>query len=52
MFFLTIKIDFYDSLTLEKTLALCNAIIIIKVVLNKDKNLFHYNTILEKCSYK
>ena len=31
-----IKIDWHDSLPLEKTLTLCNVIILIKWVFNKD----------------
>ena len=37
-----IKIDFYDSLPIEKTLTLHNVIILIKSVLNKDKNQHYY----------
>ena len=33
-----IKVDSYNSLPIEKTLTLYNVIIIIKLVLNKDKN--------------
>ena len=47
-----IKIDSYHSLTLEKTLTLCNFVILIKSVFNKDKNHYYYNIFLEKCSYK
>ena len=37
-----IKVDFYDSLTIEKILALHNVIIPIKSFLNKDKNHYYY----------
>ena len=37
-----IKIDSYDSLPIEKRLSFDNAIIPIKPVLNKDKNLYLY----------
>ena len=43
-----IKVDFYDSLPIEKTLALHNVIIPIKSVLNKEQNHYYYNTFLEK----
>ena len=39
-YFVKIKVDFYNSLLIEKTLTLYNVIIFIKSVLNKDKN--HY----------
>ena len=35
--FTKMSIDYYDSLTIEKRLTLCNIIIHIKAVLNKDK---------------
>ena len=38
-----IKDDCHDSLSVEKTLTLCNVIIPIKSVLNKDKNHYCYN---------
>ena len=47
-----VKIDFYDFLPLEKTLTLHSVIILIKLVLNKDKNHYHYNIFLEKYSNK
>ena len=43
-----IKVDSYDSLPIEKTLALHNVIIPIKSVLNKEQNYYYYNTFLEK----
>ena len=30
----------------------CNVVVLIKSVLNKDKNLYYYNIFLGKCSYK
>ena len=36
------SIDYYDSLTIEKRVTLCNIIIHIKTVLNKDKNHYYY----------
>ena len=47
-----IKIESYDSLPLEKTLSLHNVIILIKSVLNKNKNHYYYNIFLKKCSYQ
>ena len=43
-----IKVDTYDSLPLEKTMTFHNVIILIKLVLNKDKNNYYYNIFLEK----
>ena len=45
-----IKIDSYDSLSIEKRLTLHYVIILNKSILNKDKNQYHYNIFLEKCS--
>ena len=39
-YYAKVKTDFYNSLPLENTLTFCNIIILIKSVLNKDKN--HY----------
>ena len=47
-----IKVDSYDSLSIEKTLALHNVIIHIKSFLNKDQNHYYYNIFLEKYSKK
>ena len=44
------KIKNYDSLTMAKRLTLRNVIILIKWVLNKDKNHYYYTIFLEKCS--
>ena len=46
------KVDSYDSLLIEKILTLQNVIILIKSFLNKDKNHYYYNTVLEKCLYQ
>ena len=37
-YFANIKVDSYDSLPIEKTLTLHNVIILIKSIVNKDKN--------------
>ena len=47
-----IKIDLYDSLPLEKTMTLCNVIILVELVWNKDKNNYYYNIFVEKVSYE
>ena len=44
-----IKVDLYDSLHLEKAMTFHDVIILIKSVLNKDKN-YYYNIFLEKAS--
>ena len=36
-----IKVDSYHSLPLEKTMALCNAIILVNSVWNKDKSYYY-----------
>ena len=51
-YFAKIKVHSYDSLSLEERLILHNVKIIIKSVLNKDKNHYYYNIFLEKCSYQ
>ena len=51
-YFAKIKVDSYDSLSIEKVLTLHNVIILIKLVLNKDKNHYYYKIFLEKCSYQ
>ena len=43
------KVDSYDSLPIEKALVLHNIIILIKTVLNKDKNHYYHKIFLEKC---
>ena len=42
-----IKVDSYDSLSLEETLTF-HVLIVIKSVFNKDKNNYYYNIFLEK----
>ena len=51
-YFAKIKVDSYDSLPIEKTLTLHNVIMLIKSVLNKDKNHYYYKIFLEKCTYQ
>ena len=51
-YFEKVKVDSYDSLPIEKTLTLHNVIILIKPVLNKDKNDYYYKIFLGKCSYQ
>ena len=51
-YFAKIKVDSYNSLPIEKTLTLHNIIILIKSVLNKDKNHYCYKIFLEKCPYQ
>ena len=47
-----IRIDSYDSLPTEKILTFRNLIILIKSVINKNKNEYYSNIILEKGLYK
>ena len=47
-----IKIDSDDDLSLEETLNLYNVVILIKSILNKNKNHYCYDILLEKCSYQ
>ena len=47
-----IKIDSYYSFPVEKILTFHNVIILIKSVVNKNKNEYYYNIFLEKDSYK
>ena len=51
-YFVKIKFDSYDPLLIEKRLTLHNVIILIKPVLNNDKNHYCYKIFLEKCSYQ
>ena len=46
-----IKINSYDSLSLEKTLTLKIVAILIKSVFNKDQNHYYYNIFLKKGLY-
>ena len=47
-----IKVDWYDHLPLEKTLALHNVIILINSIFYKNQNNYFYNIFLEKFSYQ
>ena len=47
-----IKVDYYNSLPLEKTMTFHNLIILIKSVFNKDKNNYYCNIFLEKASHE
>ena len=46
------EIDSYHFLPIEKILPFRNVIILIKSVVNANKNEYHYNILLEKGSYK
>ena len=48
--FAKIKIDSYNSVPIEKIMTFHNAIILIKSVVNENKNHYHYNIILENSS--
>ena len=50
--FARIRIDSYDYLPIEKTLTFHSVIILIKSVVNKNENKYHYNIFLEKGLYK
>ena len=47
-----IKVDYYDTLPLEKTMTVHNVITLIKSVWNKDKNNCYYNIVLDKALYE
>ena len=47
-----IKVDYYNSLPLEKKKTFHNLIILIKSVFNKDKNNYYCNIFLEKASHE
>ena len=47
-----IKVDWYDSLPLGKTLTFHNDMILIKSVFNKDENNYYYNIFLQEGSYQ
>ena len=51
-YFAKIKVESYDSLPIEKTLTSHIVIILIKSILNKDKNHYYYKIFLEKCLYQ
>ena len=46
-----IRIDSYNSLPIEKILTFHIVIILIKSVVNKNKNNYYYNIFLEEDSY-
>ena len=46
------RIDSYNSLPIEKILTFHSVIILIKSVVNENKNKYYYNIFLEKGSYK
>ena len=46
--FARIKIDSYNFLPIGKTLIFYNVMILIKSVVNKSKNNYYYNILLEK----
>ena len=50
--FARIKINSYDSLPIEKILTFHNVIILIKSIVNKNKNEYYYNIFLETGLYK
>ena len=50
--FARIRIDSYNSLPIGNKLTFHNVIILIKSVVNKDKNNYYYSIFLEKGSYK
>ena len=50
--FAKIKIDSYDSLPKEKILALYDVMILVKSVLNKDRNHYYYKIFSDKSTYK
>ena len=47
-----LKVDSYYFLPIEKISTLCNVIMLIKSVRNKDQNHCYYNIFVEKLSYK
>ena len=51
-YYAKIKVDSGDSLPVERRLILHNVIILIKSVLNKDKDHYCNKIFLEKCSYQ
>ena len=50
--FRKVRIDSYNSLPIEKILTFHNVIILIKSVINKNKNEYYFNIFLEKDSHK
>ena len=50
--FARIRINLYDSLPIEKIMTFHNVIILIKSVVNKNKNNCYYNILLEEVWYR
>ena len=50
--FAKIRIDSYNPLAIKKLLTFHNGLILIKSVVNENKNKYYYNIFLEKGSYK
>ena len=46
------KVDFFYFLPIEKRLTMHNVTILIKSVLNRDKNHYYYKVFIKKCSYR
>ena len=46
--FVTIRIDSYNSLPIEKILTFHNFTILVKSVVNKNENHYYYNIFLER----
>ena len=49
---INVKVDSYDSVPLEETIAFHNVVILIKSVFDKDKNNYYYDIFLENTSYE
>ena len=47
-----IKVEWYNSLSVEATLAFHNAMILIKSVIKRNQSHCYYNIFLEKASYQ
>ena len=50
--FAKIRIGSYNTLSIKKTITFHKVITLIKSVINKNKNKYYNNILLEKCSYK
>ena len=50
--FVKIRIGSYNTLPIKKTITFHKVITLIKSVINKNKNKYYNNILLEKCSYK
>ena len=51
-FYAKVNVDSCDSSPIDKILTLNHVIILIKLVLNKDKNHYYYKIFLAKCSHQ